>query len=198
MNAAAWIGVGVGVLAVLFAAGITIGALKLARQGMRSPATPGATPISKRELVKRMLHLNQPQHPFRVALATETDLTIEWQVADAKWIEVLGRAASQMKYNAWLLVDEATRTVNYCEQLHESSVVAGGGGAFTESHSSHGFELWGRRKTHRWGVREDFSVGEVLNYDFTPADVKDLVRQIVNDHGWNFQIVLLKRHAQYA
>jgi hypothetical protein len=45
-------------------------------------------------------------------------------------------------------------------------------------------------------VRPDFSVGEALRYDFTPAAVKDPVRHIANVSGWNFELVFLKDHVR--
>ncbi len=55
-----------------------------------------------------------------------------------------------------------------------------------------------RRRGYRWGVREDFSIGEVFDYEFAPADIKGVVRQIANDHGWAFQLVLRKPRAVHA
>lgn len=198
MDPAVLIGVIVGVLALVFAVAVTVWAIKVASRGMRSAAKSGVASIPKQELKSVLLKLNNPQHPFRLESSSETDLTIEWCVADAKWIEVLGQASAKASYLAWILLDEKRQTVKYWEQLTEINLSAGGGGAFASSHASRGFDLWGRRTSRRWGIRPDFSIGEVLSYDFTPADVKDLVRQIANDHGWNFELVMLKRHAKYA
>jgi len=198
MNPTVVIGILIGVAAVVFAAAITVWAIKITRRGMHSPARSGATALPKTELKSNLLRLNHPQHPFQVFASSDADLEIEWSVTDAKWIEMLGPASSKVAYRAWILLDEAQRTVRYREQLRESAVTAGGGGAFAESHVSSGLEMWGRRTSHRWGLRPDFSVGEVLRYDFTPADVKDLVRQIANDSGWDFELVFLKGRARSA
>lgn len=197
MNLVVLIGVVVGLVALVFAVAATAWAIKRARRGMRSAARSGIAAVPKSELKRILLQLNNQQHPFRLDTSPKTDLAIEWRVADARWIELLGRASEKLTYQAWILLDEPTQTVKYWEQLLETKLVAGGaGGAFSQSHSSSGFELWGRRTARRWGVRPDFSVGEVLNYDFTPADVKDLIRQIANDHGWNFELVSRKRLAK--
>ncbi|HBJ35294.1 MAG TPA: hypothetical protein DDZ51_11180 [Planctomycetaceae bacterium] len=189
-------GIVIGVLAFLFAIAVTVWAVNFAKRGMHRSAREGVLPVSKDELENLLMQLNRPEHPFQLSVSSEACLAIQWCVADAKWIEVLGPASEKVTYNAWLTLDEPTTTVRYSEQLVEGRKVAGGGGLVVKSHASSGFELWGRRAEHRWGVRPDFSVGEVVDYQFTPADVKDLVGQLVTDNGWNFDLVLFQRHAK--
>lgn len=189
MEPIAIVGVIVGILAIVFAITVTIWAVNYTRRGLHRAARDGVTPVTKTELKNLLLQLNRPDHPFQIQNSPDTDLMIEWHVADAKWLEVLGSASEKITYRAWLTFDEPQKRVKYSEQLQESRMVAGGGGLVGSIHTSRGFELWGRRAEHRWGVRPDFSVGEILNYQFTPADVKDLVGQLVTDHGWNFDLV---------
>jgi len=49
-----------------------------------------------------------------------------------------------------------------------------------------------RERAIAFGIRPDFSVGELYNYKFNPEDVKDLLRQVANENGWSFALVVSK------
>lgn len=187
------IGIVAGVLAFVFAGAVVVWAVSLARKGMHSEPAMNCAVVDKMTLQQMLLKLNQPGHPFQVRTSNEADLVIEWSVVDAKWIEVLGRAWERMNYYAWIVIDDNARTVKYHERIHQASVVAGGGSGLTgKSYSARGFESWAKRRGYRWGIRDDFSVGEIYNFQFTPNDLKEIIRQIVNDHGWVFELTLAK------
>lgn len=193
MNPGIVAGIVVGVLALLLAAGITIWVIMLVRKSVRSDPEPGVPVADVDSLRAMLLKLNQPGHPFVVHTPDDADLSIEWHIVDARWVEALGSAALQMTYRAWLRLDDASKTVKLHERLIQSGISAGGGlGASSEGYTTKGLDIWARRRGYRWGIREDFSVGEIFSYQFTPADVKDLVRQIANDHGWAFQLTFTK------
>lgn len=198
MNPMVILGLSVGVLAVLFAGAVVVWAIRMAQKGMRSNPNPDAPVVDKETLQALLMKLNHAEHPFCIRTADDADLVIEWNIVDAKWIEVLGKGSERMTYQAWIVIDDSTKTVNYHERIYRSVFSAGGPQVSAESYASKGFELWGTRRGHRWGIRDDFSVGEIYNYKFTPSDVKGVVGQIVNDHGWAFQLTLIKPHLSRA
>ena len=196
-DAIAMIGVAVGILAAIFGLVVAAWAVGLFKSGFQRSEPPvGIEPIAKSALSETLLRLNRPEHPFRVMPGEDTDLAVEWDIVDAKWIEILGRGWACKAYRAWLLLDEATKTVKYCEKITESGFQAGGGLHVGGQYSSFtGIQLWGKQRGYRWGIRDDFTVGEIYNYRFSPSDVKDVIRQIANDHGWAFELVTTRGQA---
>jgi len=186
------VGIVVGILALLFAGGIVIWAARLTRKGMRSEPVENATVVDRKTLQAMLLKLNQWRHPFQLHISDEADLEVKWDVVDAKWIEILGKASEHLKYRAWIVLDDEAKTVKYHERIYGASFTAGGPEITATSYSAHGFESWGKRSGRRWGIGDDFSVGEIYDYRFNPGDVKDVVRQIANDHGWAFELKLTK------
>jgi hypothetical protein len=130
MNPNIVIGVISGASAVVFATVVTVWAIKITRRGMYGSANSGISVLSKSELKNNLLRLNLPQHPFRLFESSDADLEIEWPVSDAKWIEVLGPGFDKLTSRAWILLDDALRTVPYREQLWETMSTGGGGGTF--------------------------------------------------------------------
>lgn len=192
MNSMVMIGIGIGLLAAVFAVSVVILLIQVTRKSMRSEPQPNTPVVERAMLFDSLLRLNSSEHPFVVRIADDADLKIEWDVVDARWIEALGRGAEKVKYRAWLALDDERKTVEYYETLVQTNLTAGGPSAAFETHTTRGLALSGRRREHRWGIGRDFRVSEVLSYDFSPDDVKDLFRQIVNDAGWTFQLRLRK------
>ncbi|MBS3176859.1 hypothetical protein J4457_06515 [Candidatus Woesearchaeota archaeon] len=195
MNSA-FIGLIVGIIAVIFAIVIVLYATGIIKKGFqRSEPKPGAKFLSKTELKKMLLKLNNKKNPFSVKSSEDTDLFIEWKILNAKWIEMLGKAWAKKTYSAWVLLDEKDKTVRYNERIKEAGFTAGAAGVSGEVSSFRGIELWRKERGYRYGIKEDFSIGEVYNYKFNPSDIKDVIRQIANDHGWAFELVISKRQA---
>lgn len=192
MDEMVMIGIGIGLLAVVFAVSVVIVMIKATRRSMRSEPPPDQPVVDRATLYNSLLSLNRSEHPFVVRIAADADLKIEWDVVEARWIEVLGSGAENVKYQAWLVLNEQRRTVEYYETLLQTKLTAGGPSVTFGSHTTRGLALSGRRRQHRWGIGRDFRVSEVVNYDFSPDDVKDLVRQVANDAGWTFQLRLTK------
>lgn len=192
MNTMTIIGLTIGVVAALFAVGIVVLMIVVARKSMRSAPRPDTPILSRATLLDSLRRLNNPAHPFVVRGADDADLRIEWDIVDARWIEALGPGAEQVRYRAWLALDDRTKTVEYYETLLQKSVTAGGPTVGFATHTTSGFLLSGRRSARRWAIGTDFRVGEVVNYEFRPDDVKHLVRQVANDAGWTFQLRLTK------
>ena len=192
------IGIVIGIIAVLFAIWMALWATGLIKKGFqRTEGKQEVKPISKSVLKKLLLKLNKPKHPFKLKEANDTDLIVQWDVVDAKWIEILGKGWLNKVYKAWLLLDDEKKTVKYNEMIVEKSLTMGPLGAHGEASYFRGIQLWRKERGYRWGIRNDFSIGEVYNYKFNPSDVKEIVRQIANDNGWAFELVTTKGQASY-
>ncbi|MEK6822494.1 MAG: hypothetical protein AABY13_01590 [Nanoarchaeota archaeon] len=185
------VGVALALIAVLYATGL------IKKGFQRSEGAPGVRPVSKAFLKAVLLKLNKPKHPFKVTVAKDTDLYVTWTVVDAKWIEVLGAAWLNKVYKIWVLLDDTTRTVRVNELVTERSFTAGASGVHGERSFFRGVQLWRKERAYRWGIRPDFSVGEIYNYKFNPSDLKDVIRQIANDRGWAFEVVTTKGQASF-
>lgn len=190
--AAGFVGVLLAVIAVLYAAG-------LIKKGFRhSEPAPGVKPVAKKILKALLLKLNNPRHPFTVKTAQDTDLYVEWIIVDAKWIEVLGTAYLNKMYTLWVLLDETIKTVRVNELITEKSITAGSTGFHGETSFFRGVQLWRKEQSRRFGIKSDFSIGEVYKYTFNPDEMKDIVRQVANDNGWAFELVVTKNLASFS
>ena len=176
--------------AALYAAGI------LKRGFARTEAVSGKKPVSKTSLKRVLLKLGK-KNPFTATAPKDTDVRFEWKIVDARWIEVLGKGWHNKAYTAWALLDDSTKTVKYNEQIVEKAGTAGAIGIHGQSSFFRGVTLWQKERSYRYGIREDFSIGEIYNYTFDPSQIKDVVRQIANDHGWAFELVTTRSQASY-
>jgi hypothetical protein len=192
MNPMVILGISVGVLAVLFSGAIVDWAIRLALLGMRRKPNPDTPEVDKRTLQATLMRLDHTPHPFRIRTADDADLIIEWSMVDAR-IDRCARRSCVTNELPGLDRDRRQHENRQFPRAHlRSGFGAGGPQMSDESYSAKCFELWGARRIHRWGISDDFSVGEIYNYEFKPSDIKGLVRQIVNDHGWTLQLTLVK------
>lgn len=192
MNSATVVGIAVGLVATLFAIATVAWMIAMTRRKARTVPLPNTPVVERVQLLNSLLKLNHPDHPFVLRIADDADLRIEWDVVEARWIEALGSGSESLKYRAWLSLDDRTKTVEYFETLLQKGSTSGGPTANFGTHTSSGFILSGRRSGRRWAIGHDFKIGEVLNYRFSPDDVKDMIRQLANDAGWAFHLRLTK------
>lgn len=150
-------------------------------------------PIPLFELKGNLLKLNS-KNPFKIIRSKERDIDLEvsWKIADAKWIEMLGKGWHNLKYLGYLVFDEPTHTLRYTEKIIEKNVTSGPLGFSKSSKIQKGTLINSRIKSHFYGIKEDGSIGEVYKYDFTPTDIKGVIRQIANNNGWNFKVYFSK------
>ncbi len=188
------IGIIVGVLAVVLAIWAALWAMGVYRKGLQRTEGKGK-PLTKAKLKTLLLKLNKPKHPFTLKSAKDTDLFVEWKIIDAKWIEALGAAFAKKNYYGWVLLDEKTHTARMNEMITEQSLTLSGPSVHGEASFFRGVQLFRKERGYRWGIKPDFSVGEIYNYKFNPNDIKEILRQICNDNGWAFELVTTKGQA---
>lgn len=82
--------------------------------GKRKSST---TPVSKQQLIEKILSLNSPSLPYQIKPAQDTDLTIDWKIADAQWYGIFSKEKLSKTYRAYILLDETRHAVRYCEEL---------------------------------------------------------------------------------
>jgi hypothetical protein len=111
------IGAGAGVYVALYAMGFFqyLG-------GKRKPTRP---PVTKHELLDRLLALNDPSKPYHIVKGVDADLIAEWKVVDAKWYGILNKSGLKEAYRALLLLDEARHAVRCYEELGTVSWTVG-------------------------------------------------------------------------
>ncbi len=188
------IGVGAGIFAVVWGLGLIeyMG-------GKRRPLKP---PITRDELKQKLLSVNSPDLPYHIKLLNETDLEIEWKIADAKWFAIFGQERLQKTYRAFMVLDELRRSVRYCEEMAIIQWVASAGNIAqpTISYRNQFFRgriLFQKSWEVKIGIKEDGTIGKVYEYKFDIRQVRDPVRQLITDSGWEFVPVIRKKHATF-
>lgn len=153
---------------------------------------PDVRPVSRSELVERLLSLNDPDKPWEVAVEG-SDLVARWKIADAKWWEILKRAGLSIQYIGRMRLVDRSKTVLYLEELAELEWSAGlSDEPFSLRYSKfRGRLLFDKRKAVAFAFRSlkppDF--GKVYEYDFDVNEIRGPIIETVEKAGWLFQPV---------
>lgn len=192
---AGFIAAGLGICVMLYALGYF--------QYLGGRRRPNIPPLSKRELLDRLLALNDPSKPYRMVSGAESDLIAEWKIVDAEWYGVFNKNGLRKSYRAFLLVDEARHSVRCYEELGTISWTVGLRGpipvvSYAKSFF-HGRILYSREYAKGYGIRQlaPPEPGKVYDYRFDVNEIRGPIILIVEKSGWEWVPVTAKRHATY-
>lgn len=158
-------------------------------------AKPGVTPLTKKELIDKVIGLNHDRLPFMIEPGGDFDLLAEWKIVDASWYEIFAKAGLEKTHKIWLSLNENDRTV---KALEESFSVEWRAGIPSISFQAEKFQ--GRTiGSKSFGVGYAFqgpdplSIGQVYNYRFDVSEMKNPLIEVTTAAGWDFVPVLSKK-----
>lgn len=182
-----------GVLVVVSLATWALVALAL-RRAAAEPAA-GVTPLTRAELVARLLALNSPKLPFALRLDSSGEVVAEWKYADATWWGIMAKSGVRKSYRLRLRFDERRRVVRTVDEIGDLDWSAGVLTA-PKIHYRRSFFRGVALVRYERGVAYGFRTptgggfGKVLDYKFDMAELKAPVTEAVLAGGWRFQPAL--------
>jgi len=82
-------------------------------------------PVSKKELMEKLLALNDSFKPYQITRGEDTDLVAEWKLVDSSWYGIFNKSGLKEAYRAYLLLDEDRHAVR-CNVWDQAVKSAGG------------------------------------------------------------------------
>jgi hypothetical protein len=147
----------------------------------------GVAPVSRQELVDRLLALNDPARPFSVAPGEKADLVVQWNLVDATWWEAFQKAGLRKAYRLRLALDEGRHEVRAFE---ETGSIEWGVGPQIRFEGSwfQGIVLFHKERAVAYGLKSlaPPEVGKIYDYSFDVDEIKGPVIDIVTGGGWRF------------
>ena len=99
-----------------------------------------------------------------------------------------------------MLLDDSRKTVRYLEETGSITWSAGTQGLtpiigvnYNRSFFR-GRILFAKEWSSGYGIREDFKPGKIYGYYFDPSNIKNRLRKIIEESGWEFVPVTVMRH----
>lgn len=140
-------------------------------------------PTSLGELKARLLALNtNPDLPFKIKEDGEK-IVASWNIVDAKWIELFGKAGMKEYFELHLAFDETTHSVTYLEKSGSVQWTAGLPQVSFEANKFVGKSV-SFQKSSAYGMKEDGSLGQIYNFDFSTAKITGPVFDTITHAGW--------------
>ena len=131
-------------------------------------AKPGVSPLSKEELLAKLLDLNREDLPFKIEKGDDVDLLAQWKIVETSLYKINAKINREKVLKISLSLDENERTVRVLEESYSVS--------------------W------RAGVPDPLSSGKVYQYRFNVPGMKRLIVKIITGSGWNFVSVISKKN----
>ena len=158
-------------------------------------------PLAKDKLKQKILNLNSPELPYEIKPSDETDLILEWKIADAKWFSLFAKERLRITYHAFFVLDHLHASVRYCEEIIRIQWMVGSAGLQPrlnyQSQFFRGRVLFQKSWGIQYAIKEDLTIGKVYEYKFDIGEMRDPLRKVVNESGWEFVPVVRKKHATY-
>lgn len=140
-------------------------------------------------LKAQLLNLNaNNDYPF-ILREEGNEIVASWNIVDAKWQEILGKAGLKKQYELRLFFDESKKQVRYREKSTDVEWDANLGG-FKFSKSVHIGKKLEFSTGSAWGVKDDGSIGKIYGYKFVSTEIIDAIFDIVRNAGWQVQGIL--------
>lgn len=158
--------------------------------------------VGKEELKEKILDLNYPDLPYQIQASKETDLILDWKIVDAKWYGIFSKERLKKTYRGFILLDEERKTARYCEEMGEVSWHIGTDGLWQPSVKFRAEFLKGRILFQKswgvqYGIKKDLTFGKVYEYKFDIKQVRDPLKKVIEENGWEFVPVIRKSHAAF-
>ncbi len=195
-----WLGIGVGALGFLAGIAAIVWATGLFEY-MGGKKRFSGSAVSRQALKDKLLALNSVESPYELKPNGETDLVLEWRIANVNWKGVFARERLKKTYRAFMVLDEARHAVRLFEESAEVRWSANAG-SFTPSVHFETEFFKGRVIFQKsWGIKynitPDLKFSKVFDYNFDINDVHNPVRNIVETAGWEYVPVVRKSHTTY-
>jgi hypothetical protein len=148
----------------------------------------GTPALSLQEVVDRLMSLNRPTAPFRLAdgRAEGVNLIAEWKIVDAQWYEVFAKAGLSKVFKIYLKLDPAKNEVLAMDREYS---IAWKAGIPTISLAVNAFK--GQTQSIEFGkayaFTENLAPGEVVNYRFDTREIKKPIQDAVLSCGWTYK-----------
>ena len=160
-------------------------------------------PVTKRELLDRLLALNAPSKPYQIVGSVESDLIAEWKIVDAEWYGIFNKNGLKQSYQAFLLADETRHAVRCYEELGTIAWTVGLKGPIpVVSYAKSFFRgriLYGKEYAKGYGMKQlsPPEPGQVYDYEFDVNEIRGPIILTVEQSGWEWVPVTAKRHVTY-
>jgi hypothetical protein len=151
----------------------------------------GAAPVSRPELLERLLALNDEARPFTIAPDEKADLVAQWNMVDATWWEAFQKAGLSKAYRLRLALDEGRYEVRAFEETGSIEWSVGPQVRFAGSWFQ-GIVLLQKERAVACGLKSlaPLEVGKIYDYSFDVEEIKGPVIDIVTGAGWRFASAL--------
>jgi hypothetical protein len=140
-------------------------------------------PISEAALRAQVQAINELNVPVMVQERGRT-LAVTWKYVDARWWELFARAGLTKIYELHVKFDEARRRVTLIDVTKSVSWRAGPTKVQIAWIGFRGisFEV---EIGQQWGIVENFQLGQVYEYRFSPQEIKTPVMNSILRSGWD-------------
>lgn len=155
--------------------------------------------VSWGEMFNRLVSANDPNLPFQIREGDDTDLVVEWKLADANWFGIFSANRLAKWYKMYLSLDDSKKTVRAMDELGSISWSIGVDGSLRPRVSAQasffrGRILFKKEAAVGYGIRPDMTPGKAYGYYLDTDRVKGLVKGIVQGGNWEFVEVTSKKY----
>lgn len=141
---------------------------------------------SREELIAALMALNDPEKPWSVKPGEgKVDLVAEWDIVDAKWRELFGKAGMHNTFRVLMRLVDGESIVRSVDE--EVEVVWDIG----VPRISFGARRFRGQKMEvsggiSFGLKDDGGFGEQYRYSFSTSEIKKPIQQVVAESGWGW------------
>ena len=131
-------------------------------------AKPGVSPLSKEELLAKLLDLNREDLPFKIEKGDDVDLLAQWKIVENSLYKINAKINREKVLKIRLSLDENERTVRMLEESYSVS--------------------------YRAGIPDSLGSGNVHQYRFNVPAMKRTIIKIITGSGWDFVSAISKKN----
>ena len=159
-------------------------------------AKAGVSPLSKEELLAKLLDLNREDLPFKVEKGGDVDLLAQWKIVDTSWYEIFAKANLEKVHKILLSLNEDERTVKVLEESYGISWRAGVPTFSLEMEKFQGRTIGSKSFGIGYAFKgpDPLSFGKVYQYRFDVSEMKRPIVETVTGSGWDFVPVISKKN----
>jgi len=145
-------------------------------------------PVPEASLRKQIADINHYDVPIMVQEKGNA-LIITWRYVDAKWWELFAKAGMSKLYQLHIKLDDAKKEALLIDVEKSVSWRTGP----TEVSIWGGFfrgVIMQYEIGKAWGIRENFTLGKIYDYQFTPSEIKNPVMNTILQNGWTVKFAM--------